>query len=465
MTAPRWTGLMVNHRRRAAIAAGVAAALALTSLAAAASATSATPSSTTTPAPPPPAASPLPSGGLLTLTTAPGAVSSGTVTYSANGVDTIQTLAGGPNCLLQTDSSLMSFTGFPPPPFTTTTTNSASFKTGSIGVADKPTGVSCFRVSTLGAESLKLDITVGRPSGLKQPVATSAFLDVELKGTGARVQAITSLNGTQNGVFEVQTGAAATPSSVVGLPATVVARCSSSADSGSDDHETDNCHWPISAPSWLAAADDGIAFDSITLKPIVGSFSLEGGSDGLVQPLPPVNYPQKGSIFELADGALTCDQFAATTNLTVHLLPLLANGSPCSGAVIYSLSKTNQSADFRKSLTQQTLAQFVVSPTWIVPITGTTTNPPTPANQTATRVTFPGAPEISMGWCPDPIWDGSTLMGLHSPLAVPDLDGNPANGVQFACIASSLASIDPLNPTQLLVPEQIYLQGDPAFNH
>jgi hypothetical protein len=473
MTTRRLAGLTGIHRRRAAIAAAAAALLAFTSLAAASSATSAASASTTTAPAPPPAFSPLPSGGLLTLTTAPGAVSTGAVIYSVNGVDTVQTLTGGANCLLQTDSSLMSLTGSPPPPFTMATTNSASFKTGSIGVADKSTGVSCFRVSTTGAESLKLDVTIGRPSGPKQPVATSAFLDVELKGSGARVQAITSLNGVPNGVFEVQTGAVTAPASVVGLPATVVARCSSSADSGSDDHETDNCHWPISAPSWLAAVDDGIAFDSITLKPLTGSFSLEGGSDGLVQPLPPVNFPQRGSIFELADGILSCGN--ATISLPLDAtkpavaITRLDNANPASpcAPIPYTLTHDNSSTTFTKPLNQQTSAQFIVNTTWASPISATTsaTILPPPATQPVTTVTFPGLGPIPLGWCPNPIYSGTTLMGITNPqTAVPDLDNNPANGVQFACLGSSSASINPINTAQLLTVEQIYLEGDVAFN-
>jgi hypothetical protein len=56
-------------------------------------------------------------------------------------------------------------------------------------------------------------------------------------------------------------------------------------------------------------------------------------------------------------------------------------------------------------------------------------------------------------------------MGIANPQsAVPDLDNNPANGVQFACLGSSSASINPSNTSQLLTVEQIYLEGDVAFN-
>ena len=43
----------------------------------------------------------------------------------------------------------------------------------------------------------------------------------------------------------------------------------------------------------VARADDGVFFDTLTLKALVGSFSLEGGADGAVLPAPPCRHPER----------------------------------------------------------------------------------------------------------------------------------------------------------------------------
>ena len=451
--------------RRAGIVVATAAVLTVGTLAAVNGTAQAT---VTTPPTQPANTTGLPPGGLLTLTTAGGNVTSGTVTYSTFTGTTpttqaTQTLTANANCYLVSDQSLLAISGStttPPTVAPPVAGNYAGFRLGSIGVRDSATGVSCGRASA-STESLKLDVAVGRPSAATQPVATSAYLDLELKSSAA-ITATVSLGGVPKGSFLLTSGRSNTIVPPAGTPVT---RCSSMDDSGPDDHELDNCRWPISVPSWLGA-DDGIAFDSITLTPTVGSFSLEGGADGLVAPLPPVGFPTKGSFFELAGGVVSCDastvslpQDTATNTpaVSIKLLDTLANGQPCgTGAVPYTLTNGPGSITFLKNLSQQPLAQFIVNPTWVIPV------PAGPATLSVTKVIFPNGGPQDLGWCPAPTFSGSTLTGITNPLAAPDMD-NVTPGIQFACLGSTASIFDPSDTTKLDVTEQIYLEGDVKF--
>ena len=101
---------------------------------------------------------------------------------------------------------------------------------------------------------------------------------------GVRILATATLRDRPTGTWELQSGseAALTPNSTL-TPGAVRYSCNLSPDSGADSNVSDNCRWPISTPSWTG--DDGLAFDTLKLDALAGSFSLEGGSDGIV-PLP-----------------------------------------------------------------------------------------------------------------------------------------------------------------------------------
>ena len=153
---------------------------------------------------------------------------------------------------------------------------------------EKKSGTSCYQVAA-PSESLELGLGQGLRTAIgADAVATSAYLDVELKGS-ARVLATALLGGVVVGTYEVQSG------SSIGKP-TVADHtpfaCTSSSDSGPDSGVNDNCRWPVSAPSWTGA-DDGVFFDTLTLKALVGSFSLEGGADGAVLPAAPRTHPER----------------------------------------------------------------------------------------------------------------------------------------------------------------------------
>jgi hypothetical protein len=137
---------------------------------------------------------PATAGGWLSLET--GATSR--VTYDANRdqiPEAVQTLSGNSTtCLLSTDSSLLKFAGY----VGTGTTDLASLKSGSIGVADKKVGTSCYQVN---APLERLDIALAKVG----QTASSALFDLEIKGS-ARILVTASWKGAIQGYFELQSG-------------------------------------------------------------------------------------------------------------------------------------------------------------------------------------------------------------------------------------------------------------------
>jgi hypothetical protein len=464
MATRRLAGLTGIHRRRAVIAAAAAALLAFTSLAAASTANSA--SSTSTPASGTPVAGPAPistaPGGWLVLET--GVTNS--VTYDANrdGIaDRTQVLAGNATtCQLSSSGDpLLTFTGT----VTGKAGNLASLKSGSIGVGDRSSGSNCSRINGTN-ERLDLALNLGRP------VATAAYLDVVVKGN-ARILATAYLTGNPNpvGRFELRSGSARTQFD--DPLATQTFRCVGTADD--DDHEAEDCRWPISTPTWMG--DDGINFDSLSIQALAGSVSLQGGTNGTVPPTPPgapIAFPARGSVFELADGVLGCEDTTSTIpaegtapQVSVKRLQNVAGGPSCS-PISYSLSHTANTVTFLKPLALQTNAQFVISVVWSNPV------PAGPATLTATTADFQaGSGPVPLGWCADPLFSGdgsgvgpgnTTLIGITNPAAQPDFEPVLLPGVQYACIGSSSTSVVLGSPNTLQVTEQIYLEGDITFN-
>jgi hypothetical protein len=457
--ARRSAGLTGIHRRRTAIALGASALLAFTSLAAASNANSASATAAPASGAPAPGLAPISTatGGWLVLQT--GATNA--VTYDANRdglADRTQVLAG------DTTTCLLSSSGDPLLTFTGTVTNKvgnlASLKSGSIGVGDRSSGSNCSRVNGTN-ERLDLAVNLGRS------VATAAYLDVVVKGN-ARILATAYLKGnpTPVGKFELRSGSArALPDDPA---ATQTFRCSGTSDD--DDHEAEDCRWPISTPTWIG--DDGITFDALSIQALAGSVSLQGGTNGSVTPtLPgaPIAFPARGSVLELADGILPCGGDTATLPLdgnapqvAIHRLDNIVSPTTCT-PIPYSLTHADQNVTFLKPLAQQTTAQFVVNVVWSTPI------PIGPANPLVTKVNFQSLPaysDISLGWCPNPVFDPlvpTKLIGHDNPLGQTDLDSN-LSGVQFACVGTSSAIVVPGSPSTLQVTEQIYLEGDVAFN-
>ena len=80
-------------------------------------------------------------------------------------------------------------------------------------------------------------------------VATSAYLDVELKG-GVRILATATLRDQPAGTWELQSGSEAALARTHAHARRSSPRATSSPDSGADSNVSDNCRWPISTPSW-----------------------------------------------------------------------------------------------------------------------------------------------------------------------------------------------------------------------
>lgn len=419
-------------------------------------------------------------GGFLVLTTGPGSV--GAVTYKKPGVPDVTQALSATNCAMTTTPSLLGFKAF-----VNGNPSTVGLRNGSIGVKDgTSTSMACGRVSTTSTttESLQIDLAVGRPSGSVKPVATAAFLDIEVKGN-ARIQAVTSLNGVPNGVYELQAGSsigsAPTLLSSVSSDDTHVTNpnCGAVIDPYDDDGYRDNCRFAISVPSWLGS-DDGNVFDSITLKALSGSFSLEGGADGTISPAPPATFPQRGSIFELSESVLSCGDTTslpvngAQPGVTITRQPNATNPANCD-PVPFTLTHADKSFTFLKPITQQD-EQFTISATWPMANRGGTTGDLPVTNYEFTLGLFGPRP---ITWCTAPTFakdgngafvrdaNGSLILTGISDLATqPDLEPDTTPGAmpgkQFTCLATSNAVMDETTG-QLTVVQQIYLTGDVRY--
>ncbi len=337
----------------------------------------------------------------------------------------------------------------------------ASYASGSLGVKEKKSGTSCSQVGA-PSESLELGLGAGLRTALgPDTVATSAYLDVELKGS-ARILATARLAGTVVGTFELQSGYS------VGLPPVATTTpfvCTSRADSGADSHENDNCRWPISVPSWTGA-DDGIYFDTLTLKALKGSFSVEGGSDGSVLPPAPLSTP-KASILEIAADTVACGGSTETVlavgdkpEVTIFRLDNVG-AAPCS-AVPYSLSTEPGTARFLKPLTVQPTAQFVWDVTSLFPSTASTTVLPDVKIDYETPDAAGASPLVPLGWCPEAnaVDDPALFPGYTAAQVATLPDQDDFTGTQFACVISRTAKAVAGDPDQVSVRDLVYVYGD-----
>jgi hypothetical protein len=369
-----------------------------------------------------------------------------------------QALGEGPACSLDTDESLLAIDGY----VGTSSKDAASYDEGSLGVAEKKSGVSCREVDAGSAERLVLALNPANVrTDLGPLLAASASLDVDLKQS-ARILATAYKDGGAVGWFELQSGATIGTSDPLpdGVPAPdAIHTCTTDADSGPDAGINDNCRWPISE-------NDDIVFDALELLALNGSFGLDGGSDGAVPPLPPAALPAGASFFELVqqvDGVLDCNE------TTIALQPdgdapgvvvqRIDNADPSETCelVPYTLSNGTNFIQFLKPLDEQISAQFIVTVTW--PLSAAD---PLPIPATTLDYEAPGGSgPFPLAWCPDPLFSGNDLLGIAFPNLQPDQE--PAlPGDQFACLGSQYAQVvnTSPNPDDVIVTEQVYVKGD-----
>lgn len=405
------------------------------------------------------------------------AIETGTTSgVTLNGPDgrigVLQSLAPAANCGVNLGTpqliTLAGSTGGTPDP------RLASYASGSIGVKEKKSGTSCYQVNAVTTESLRIGLgsgVTGTSGAIPGAVASSAYLDLELKG-GVRIVATARMGTTPVGTFELRSG------SLVGAPPVTEGvtpfECTTAADSGADSNVSDNCRWPISVPSWTPGGDDGIFFDSLTLEALSGSFSLEGGADGAVLPAAPNSTPN-ASIIEIATDTLGCKASTPTEpavddepSVSVYRLDN-ADGSACK-LIPYALANGPGSAQFLKPLDSQTSAQFI----WemngpLAPPTATTglatgleditidyeTNPS--AN--------PGDDLVTLGWCPDATYADGRFAGYTdeqmAAFEAAGLDQDEYPGMQYACVINRTAtSVDGTPDDLLQVRDLVYVFGD-----
>ena len=337
----------------------------------------------------------------------------------------------------------------------------ASYASGSLGVKEKKSGTSCYQVGA-PAESLELGLgPAARAAVGADALMASAYLDLELKGS-ARILATAKQGDLEVATFELQSGTS------VGLPAQATTTpfvCTGRADSGPDSGASDNCRWPISVPSWLGA-DDGVYFDTLTLKALVGSFSVEGGADGSIQPAAPLSTPS-ASILEVAPDTVACGGSTGTTvavgakpEVTIFRLDNVGP-TPCS-AVPYELSTGDGSARFLKPLDVQPTAQFVWDVTSLFPSTATTTVLPDIKIDYETPDAAGASPLVQLGWCPDAnAVDDPALFAGYTAAQVATLpDQDDFIGTQFACVISRTAKAVAGDPDKVSVRDLVYVYGD-----
>ena len=388
-----------------------------------------------------------------------GATSSITLNNASGQVGAAQTLAPGADCGVVQGAAAARFLTVEGTTRTNFTEGMASYQSGSIGVKEKKSGTSCYQVNAPTTEQLRLRLGP-QVAGLvgSTAVASSAFLDLELKQS-ARILATLSLAGETQASYELQSG------TTIGLPplaGTSPFTCNNPADSGPDSGVNDNCRWPISAPSWTAG-DDGIFFDTITLKAVNGAFSLEGGGDGPVLPQSPTTTPN-ASVIEIVEGTVDCGgqtrtEAASGDEPQVTVFRLGNAGGTACAAVPYSLTNAPDAAQFLKPLDSQTSAQFVWDLVWrFDQQAGATALPELKIDY---EYPLPGT-TVALGWCPDPAYDAAGhFLGYGAGLPAAAVDQEPdLAGVQFACVISRDARSTDGDPDVTVSHDRVYVYGD-----
>ncbi len=330
---------------------------------------------------------------------------------------------------------------------------------------EKKSGTSCYQVSAT-SESLELGLGQGLRSALgPAALASSAYLDVELKGS-ARILATARLGGAVVGTFELQSG------SSIGQPSVAdhtPFACNSSSDSGPDSGVRDNCRWPVSAPSWTGTRRRRLLRHPHAQGP--RGVLLPRGWRRRRRAAPGTVPTPNASIIELATDTLGCGETSKAAvadgdapQVTVLRLPNADGAEPCR-VVPYAIGNGPRYAQFVKPVNSQTSAQFLWNLTWkAAPTAGSAALPALkidyeyPSGDTTPEVT-------TLGWCPDATYDANgQFIGYAGRLPIaldqePDLDGT-----QFACLVSRQAVAKDGVPSTaadyVSVNDKVYVYGD-----
>ncbi len=229
-------------------------------------------------------------------------------------------------------------------------------------------------------------------------LATSASLDIEVKQQGlfnstkTKIQATTYRNGTLVSTFNFVQGS--------GTSSSTVTYCNAK--------DNDNCQWSITSPQY---------FDTLRLKAVAASFSLEGGADPTsssqtVKPLP-TTFALVSEVDEVVPCTIGSSISDGATNVTYYGNP--DGTTSCDGQGIgVVLKSTADRVEFLKPSDDPT-AQFVLDIDWSVPL------PSGPAQVPGTKVDFLNTTstedDMEIGGRPGAIYDTSTpeTGGDHHP--------------------------------------------------
>lgn len=349
--------------------------------------------------------------GQLVLTT--GAVDA--VTY---GADTQSLSTTGTCDLASTGKDLLTFKGLQG-----STVRKVGFKDDSIGVIETSTTSLCNKVDVISftsTETLEVKLGADLKFGGQPVAASSATLDVEVRsflGSKARIQATATLAGNPVpvGTFELQQGSTA---------------CNVS-DNG-------NCKWTIT-PTGL--------FDTLQLKVLKGSFSLEGGADAGTSPTTFDLVSDVNKVFTCAPGTTLVDG----TTTVEYIGSVQAGQCVAFGA---KLTVKDTEVQFLKPLDVDPTAQFVVDVDWKLPgaASPSTTLPPA-------FVDFEvGTPnETELLFCPDYVYKSDGSLGITNlDLLTEDYEPDLKNK-QFACISTRSATV---SGSEVTISDKIFLIGD-----
>ncbi len=343
----------------------------------------------------------------------------GAVDQITYGADTQSLLTAGACDLASSGKNLLAFKGLQG-----NTVKKVGFKTDSIGVIETSNSQLCNKVDVISFSSTEtLEIKLG--ADLKfagQPVtASSASLDVEVRsflGSKAKIQATALLAGSSVGTFDLTQGSAA---------------CNVA--------DNANCQWNIDPAG-------EVLFDTLRLKAVKGSFSLEGGADAGTSPSTFDLVGDVETVFDCEPGTTLVDEGGTTIEYIGSVTP-----GQCEdfGA---TLTVGDDELTFLKPLDVDPTAQFVIDVEWKLPGSAT---PSTTLPSAYVDFEVGTANETEMQFCPDSVkqedgtW-GITDLNLLTEDYEPDLPGK-----QFACIGTRKATV---GEDEVLIADTIFLVGD-----
>jgi len=309
------------------------------------------------------------------------------------------------------------------------------FQSGTFGVAEKPSGASCVEVNANRQSTIETLIIQLGGSDLFPLQATSATLDIEAKGSGAKATVEFVLGGSTKGTQVVDCNA-------------------TTSDAGPDAKNGDNCIETV-------ALANGAAFDELRISASSGaSVSLEGGQDWVGSSTPNVSTTFQVGYFGEAPVACesrTVQVAGSATTPAVQVREVSTSIGDCQGFV-YSLTSTGGQATFLKPYSEQSeRLQFMMDLEWAIAPGEVAALPPVKFGFHDKDLN-PGDPE-ELGWCANSDFE---LANGRQPTITSDMDTETNEalfpGIQYACMMPPTLRTTDGTPTSWF--QSIYVHGD-----